>query len=229
MGFSISTEKERTPFAFTTPRDTASVSFLSRMLSIKYGNSFSSVSVSFHSTPRSERLILSRRARGIIRHSYPAKALRCVLKKSDLLSRQIPVSAPLIQLPTQNSLDIGHSCSHLIRCSLRDINKKRFVSSARPMTDSLRNHIRLLLHQLKEALLVYRVDISEARAEEWPDEKCTAVAADRATVIEAVIHHNLDELIKLGKTCTWSAEERDYLGIEPTPAPADENTLEPFA
>ncbi len=52
------------------------------------------------------------------------------------------------------------------------------------------------------------------------------ITADRATAIEAVIHHNLDELIQLGKTCTWSAEERAYLGLE---APAYGKELEPYA
>lgn len=110
------------------------------------------------------------------------------------------------------------------------VNLNKILSGKNPMTEALHNHISLLLSQPREAVLVYRVNISEAKATELLGERCTAVAADRAAAIEAVIHHNLDELIQLGKTCTWSAEERAYLGLEaPTSLPAYGKELEPYA
>ncbi len=99
-----------------------------------------------------------------------------------------------------------------------------------PMTEALHNHISLLLTQPREAILVYRVNISEAKATELLGERCTVIPADRATAIEAIIHHNLDELIQLGRTCTWTEEERAYLGIDsPLTLPTYGKELEPYA
>ena len=96
------------------------------------------------------------------------------------------------------------------------VNLNKILSGKNPMTDAMRNHIRLLLTQPREAVLVYRVNISEAKAIELLGERSCSVAADRATAIEAIIHHNLAELIELGKKCQWNQEERDFLGL---PAP----------
>lgn len=104
----------------------------------------------------------------------------------------------------------------------------KVLTGKNTMTEALHNHISLLLSKPREAVLVYRVNISDAKAEELLGEKCTAVPADRAAAIEGVIHHNLDELIKLGKTCTWSAEERAYLGINAS-ATCSSKELDPYA
>lgn len=93
----------------------------------------------------------------------------------------------------------------------------KILSGKNPMTDAMRNHIRLLLTQPREAVLVYRVNISEAKATELLGDKSCTVAADRAIAIEAIIHHNLAELIELGKKCQWNAEERDFLGLAGQP------------
>ena len=105
----------------------------------------------------------------------------------------------------------------------------KVLTGKNPMTEALHNHISLLLSQPREAVLVYRVNISESKAEELLGEKCTAVVTDRAAAIETVIHHNLAELIDLGKTCTWSEEERAYLGIDSPKIPTYGKELEPFA
>ncbi|MBQ8376519.1 MAG: helix-turn-helix transcriptional regulator [Akkermansia sp.] len=105
----------------------------------------------------------------------------------------------------------------------------KVLTGKNPMTEALHNHISLLLSQPREAILVYRVNISEAKAEELLGEKCTAVVTDRAAAIEAVIHHNLAELIDLGKTCTWSEEERAYLGIDSPLVPTYGQSLDPYA
>jgi transcriptional regulator with XRE-family HTH domain len=93
------------------------------------------------------------------------------------------------------------------------VNLNKILSGKNPMTDALRNHIRLLLHKPREALLIYRVNISEQKASELLGEKSCSVEQDRAVAIEAIIHHNLAELIELGKTCQWNKEERDFLGL----------------
>lgn len=103
------------------------------------------------------------------------------------------------------------------------------LRGARPMTDVLRNHIRLLLHQPREAMLVYRVNITEAKAMELLGERGCVLASDRAAAIEMVIHHNLAELIELGKTCTWTDEEKKYLGIDAPTVPSYGKTLDPYA
>lgn len=93
------------------------------------------------------------------------------------------------------------------------VNLNKILSGKNPMTEALHNHITLLLTQPREAVLVYRVNVTEQKATELLGERCTAIPSDRATAIEAIIHHNLDELIQLGKTCTWSEEEKNFLGI----------------
>lgn len=93
------------------------------------------------------------------------------------------------------------------------VNLNKILSGKNPMTEALHNHITLLLTQPREAVLVYRVNVTEQKASELLGERCTAIPSDRATAIEAIIHHNLDELIQLGKTCTWSEEEKKFLGI----------------
>lgn len=102
----------------------------------------------------------------------------------------------------------------------------KVLTGKNPMTEALHNHISLLLSQPREAVLVYRVNISEAKAEELCGRNACVHESDRAAAIEAVIHHNLAELIDLGKTCTWSEEERAYLGIDSAPYASP---LEPFA
>lgn len=104
------------------------------------------------------------------------------------------------------------------------------LRGARPMTEALHNHIYLLFNQPREAVLVYRVNISEKKATELCGEHCSPNPVDRASAIETVIHHNLAELIELGKTCTWSAEEQEFLGITKPPHPTTySKALDPYA
>lgn len=99
-------------------------------------------------------------------------------------------------------------------------NTLRHILAGRvPLTDAMHNHICLLLKEPKEAVLVYRVDINNAKARELLGSNCTVNRADRPAAIEAVIHHNLQELIDLGKKCSWSEDERQFLGLPPA-APA---------
>lgn len=94
----------------------------------------------------------------------------------------------------------------------------RILSGKRPLTESLHNHISLLLKEPREAILVYRVDITESKAAELCGANCCANPEDRKAAIEAIIHHNLAELIEAGKRCAWTPEERDFLGLPPAPA-----------
>ena len=96
-------------------------------------------------------------------------------------------------------------------CNAKALNE--VLRGARPLTSTMHNHIRLLLREPRAAVLVYRVDVNEAQARELLGANCSANPADRPAAIEAVIHHNLRELIELGKQCEWTPEERRFLGI----------------
>lgn len=98
-------------------------------------------------------------------------------------------------------------------CNAKALNE--VLRGARPLTEAMHNHISLLLQGPREAVLVYRVDVSAMKARELLGENSTVNKADRPAAIEAVIHHNLQELIELGKKCDWSDDERQFLGLLP--------------
>lgn len=116
-------------------------------------------------------------------------------------------------------------------CNAKGLNE--VLRGARPLTEALHNHISLLLAQPREAVLVYRVNITDAQVAELCGANCTTNPADRPAAVEAVIHHNLAELIEIGKKCEWTAEEREFLGIDtaaPTSAPYSRaDAQDPFA
>lgn len=88
------------------------------------------------------------------------------------------------------------------------------LRGARPMTDALRNHITLVLRQPREAVLVYRVTLSDARVDELLGKRSALTEEERIAAVEAVIHHNLNELIEAGKKADWNAREREFLGLD---------------
>lgn len=83
------------------------------------------------------------------------------------------------------------------------------LCGARPLTDTLAAHISLLLEKERDCVFVYKVELPEAKVQEL----CGGAVCeeDRQAAIEAIIHHNLQELIELGKKCLWSEQERDFL------------------
>ena len=96
------------------------------------------------------------------------------------------------------------------------MNPKSFnevLRGARPMTKTLHNHIKILLEKQRETILVYRVNLTEAKVEELCGKKACASEEERLAALEAVIHHNLQELIEVGKKADWTEEERNFLGV----------------
>lgn len=88
------------------------------------------------------------------------------------------------------------------------------MRGARPMTASLRRHIELLLSEPRETILVYKVDLTDSQVTELCGVDCPVDTDSRAAAVEAVLHHNLKELIELGKMCTWNESERAFLGVD---------------
>ena len=106
---------------------------------------------------------------------------------------------------------------------------RHVLSGHQALTPALRNHIEMALQLDKgkatpppapadagagitrEGIIIYKIEIPDGRL----DEICTGLTspADRAAALERVVHHNLRELIELGKTCEWTDEERQQLGI----------------
>ena len=97
-----------------------------------------------------------------------------------------------------------------------------------PMTKALENHISLALGK-REAIMVYRVDIDTKKVEELTAGRGCVTEADHKAALDAIIHSNLQELIRLGSTLDWTPEERRALGLDDDEAPAYGETLEPFA
>lgn len=120
------------------------------------------------------------------------------------------------------------------------------LSGKNPLTPSLQNHIEMALKlddkpaapaqeapagMTKEGIIIYKIEIPAGKVSEL----CAGLNTDeeRAAAIEHLIHHNLNELVELGKACEWTDEERRRLGILPagTPAPASYGgeAMKPFA
>lgn len=87
------------------------------------------------------------------------------------------------------------------------------LRGARPMTETLLRHIELLFAEPNEVLLVYKVDISNGQTEKLRNENDELNESARTVAVEAVLHHNLNELIELGKSCKWNERERKFLGL----------------
>lgn len=101
------------------------------------------------------------------------------------------------------------------------------LSGRQPLTATLQNHIEMALQLdsgksspapaapaaggTREGIVIYKIEIPDGRL----DEICTGLTspADRAAALERIVHHNLSELVELGKTCEWTEEERKQLGI----------------
>lgn len=87
------------------------------------------------------------------------------------------------------------------------------LSGITPMTKALHNHIALLLEKERDVVIVYKIELPEAKVVELCGQSACQTEEDRHAAIEAIVHHNLQELIELGKQCMWSEQEREYLGL----------------
>lgn len=95
----------------------------------------------------------------------------------------------------------------------------RILSGKRPLTGQLANHIKLLLTQPREATLLYKVNITEGTVAELLGDRACTVKADRDKALEAIIRHNLVELVEKGAKLDWTDEERKALGLPPAGQP----------
>lgn len=87
----------------------------------------------------------------------------------------------------------------------------RILSGKRPMTGQLSRHIALLFERARDAVFVYKITLPEAKVEELIGQRTCLTESDRRAAIEAIIRHNLQQLVELGKQVPWSPEERQYL------------------
>lgn len=85
------------------------------------------------------------------------------------------------------------------------------LSGITPLTKALHNHIALLLEKERDCVFVYKITLPEAKVEELIGQRTCLTESDRRAAIEAIIRHNLQQLIELGKQAPWSPEERQYL------------------
>ncbi len=77
--------------------------------------------------------------------------------------------------------------------------------------------------------MVYRVDIDSKKVEELTAGRGCVTEADHKAALDAIIHSNLQELIRLGASLDWSPAERQALGLPPADAPSYGDAREPFA
>lgn len=84
----------------------------------------------------------------------------------------------------------------------------------RKLTETLARHIEFILGK-HEAILVYRVDVAQRKVEELTDGKGCVTAKDRECAMQAIIEHNLEELVKIGAALDWTPEQRRALGLPP--------------
>lgn len=87
-------------------------------------------------------------------------------------------------------------------CLSKDAVNK-VLNGRAPLTDTLKRHIELLLFGQREALLVYRVNLTDGQVMELCGDKCAANPKDRTAAVEAVVQHNLQELVALGRGYKW--------------------------
>ena len=99
-------------------------------------------------------------------------------------------------------------------------NTLRHIMAGRAqLTAALSNHLELLFSQPREATLLYKVNITEGTVAELLGDRACTVKADRDKALEAIIRHNLVELVEKGAKLDWSDEERKALGLPPAGQP----------
>ena len=105
-------------------------------------------------------------------------------------------------------------------------NLNRILSGKQPLTKVLSNHIELLLAQPREATLLYKINLTEGTTAELLGDKACTCKDDYLPALEAVIRHNLVELVNRGATMVdWTDEERKALGIPPAGQPLPEGFI----
>ena len=103
----------------------------------------------------------------------------------------------------------------------------RILAGKRPITEQLQRHIDYVLGK-REAVLVYRVDVGTHKVEELTAGRGCVTESDHRQALQAILEHNLQELIKVGAQLEWTAEQRAAFGLPPAPA-TDYTARRPFA
>ena len=105
----------------------------------------------------------------------------------------------------------------------------RVLAGKRPLTEQLSRHIDYIFGK-REAVLVYRVDVPDGKAQELTAGRGCVTEADHRLALKAIIEHNLHELARLGAQLEWTPDQRAAFGLPPAAAPtADYAAREPFA
>ena len=106
-------------------------------------------------------------------------------------------------------------------------NTLRHIMAGRAqLTTALSNHLELLFAQPREATLLYKINLTEGTTAELLGDKACTCKDDYLPALEAVIRHNLVELVNRGATMVdWTDEERKALGIPPAGQPLPEGFI----
>ncbi len=103
----------------------------------------------------------------------------------------------------------------------------QILKGKRPLTEQLSRHIDYIFGK-REAVLVYRVDVPDGKAQELTAGRGCVTEADHWEAMQAILEHNLQELIKVGARLEWTDEQRAALGLPPAPT-TDYTARRPFA
>lgn len=82
--------------------------------------------------------------------------------------------------------------------------------------------------------MVYRVDVPSHKVEELTAGRGCVTEEDHREAMQAILEHNLQELIKIGAQLDWTPEQRRALGLPPaataaTAPTADYTARRPYA
>lgn len=92
---------------------------------------------------------------------------------------------------------------------------KQFMNGKNKITDQLREHIKLLFSAPQNAVLVYKINLTEKQAEELTaGQQFPATPegeARKAAAVEAVLLHNLKTLADLGRKVDLPDEMKGFL------------------
>ena len=101
------------------------------------------------------------------------------------------------------------------------VSVAHIMNGRNKITDQLGEHIKLLFAAEQNAVLVYKVNLSDKQVLDLTSGKQFADTpeghAARARALEAVVQHNIAQLAEYGKACNWTPAERKWLGLDDNP------------
>lgn len=96
--------------------------------------------------------------------------------------------------------------------AVHESNLGEVLKGRRKLTETLARHIEYVLGR-REAVLVYRVDVSTRTVQELTAGRGCVTDADHLAAMQAIAEYNLRELEKIGAQLDWSEEERRAFGL----------------